>query len=68
MRERILATLVLALLGASFARATDTGTVSGVVTDPSGAVIPEVAVRALNIMTGVTRTATTNTQGFLRVS
>lgn len=60
-----MATLVLALLGASFARATDTGTVSGVVTDPSGAVIPEVAVRALNVMTGVTRNAEKFRRGML---
>ena len=56
---------MLALLGASFARATDTGTVSGVVTDPSGAVIPEVAVRALNVMTGVTRNAEKFRRGML---
>jgi len=64
MRGRILAALAWVLFSACFVWATDTGTISGVVTDPSGAVIPEVAVRAVNTSTGVTRTATTNTQGF----
>jgi hypothetical protein len=64
MKGRILATLAVVLLGALFASATDTGTISGVVTDPSAAVIPEVAVKAVNTSTGVARTATTNTQGF----
>jgi len=64
MKGRIPVTLVLVLLGGLFAWATDTGSISGVVTDPSGAVIPEVTVKAVNISTGVARTATTNTQGF----
>ena len=64
MKRHTLATLALVLFIAMLAGATDTGNISGMVTDPSGAVIPEVAVRAVNILTGVARTATTNTQGF----
>jgi len=39
------------------------GSLTGSVTDPQGAVVPDVKVEALNVATGVTRTASTNGDG-----
>jgi len=64
MRRKIFCSLVLTCLGGSLAWATVTGTISGVVTDPSGGVIPGVTVKALNTATGIERIGTTNAQGF----
>jgi len=58
------ATISLALALAPAIRACITGTISGIVTDPSGAVIPAVKVVALNTRTGVKETTTTDTRGF----
>lgn len=41
-----------------------TGTISGIVTDETGAVIPNAVLTITNKATGVSRTATTNTEGF----
>src|SRR6202022_4409070 len=40
------------------------GTLSGTITDPSGAGIPQARVVITNVATGVGRTVTTNTDGF----
>lgn len=56
--------LVLALAFAQIAQASITGTISGTVRDPSGAVIPSATVLALNTQTGVRQTATTDSRGF----
>ncbi|HEY7095495.1 MAG TPA: TonB-dependent receptor [Terriglobales bacterium] len=40
-----------------------TGTISGVVTDPTGAVVPQATVTVTNIDTALTRTVTTNEMG-----
>jgi len=58
-----LAVLACLVIFAPGARASDTGTISGIVTDPSGAVIPEATVTASNKNTGVKET-TTDTRGF----
>jgi len=59
-----LAVLAVLVIFAPGARASDTGTISGIVTDPSGAVIPEATVTASNKNTGVKETTTTDTRGF----
>ena len=43
-----------------------TGELSGVVTDPQGAVVADVPVKLTNSSTGTTRTTTTNSSGFYR--
>jgi hypothetical protein len=40
------------------------GTISGTVSDPSGAVLPNAPVKVMNIATGVTRSVTSNHEGF----
>jgi len=46
-----------------FAQGTDLGTIRGVVTDPSGAVIPKAEVIILDLATNTTHKTTTNAQG-----
>ena len=59
----VMAALVL-LLGCAELRAqTTTATLSGMVRDQTGGVIPEVKISLKNTATGVTRTTTTDTQG-----
>ncbi|MGH9436921.1 MAG: carboxypeptidase-like regulatory domain-containing protein, partial [Terriglobia bacterium] len=61
----LLATLVLSFFLATSARAQVTGaTMSGTVTDPSGAVIPNAQVVIKNAATGVTRDVRTDSAGF----
>ena len=55
--------LILATVFAPVSRASVTGTISGIVTDPSGGVIPAVTVVAVNTHTGVKETATTDSGG-----
>lgn len=45
----------------------DKGTITGMVTDPSGAVVPETQVTALNVATGVSHKAVTNASGLYSV-
>ncbi len=52
------------LLAAQLAWAGVTGSISGVIRDPSGAVVPEVQVVAHNTLTGLQWTTTTQAQGF----
>jgi len=62
----IVACLLFFLPSALHAQATN-GIISGTVTDPSGAVVPDASVQVKNVSTGVTRTVTTNGQGRYRV-
>jgi hypothetical protein len=57
-------TLGVALLCPAAARAQATGTITGVVTDDSGAVLPGVAVQATHQATNHVRSATTGPDGF----
>lgn len=50
-------------LGSAYGQATNAGDVRGTVTDPSGAVIPDVTVTVLNVDTGVSKDYTTNHDG-----
>jgi len=60
--------LMVAMLGLSLAVSAQTsrGTVSGTVTDPTGAVISGATVTLINIATAVERTTVTNDEGFYR--
>src|SRR5438093_6165919 len=62
---RCLALLVLCLGCAQlvFAQGTDLGTIRGLVTDPSGAVIPNAKVIILDLGTNTTRETATNARG-----
>ncbi|MGI9075539.1 MAG: carboxypeptidase regulatory-like domain-containing protein [Bryobacteraceae bacterium] len=40
------------------------GTLSGTITDPSGAVVPKAQIAIKNLSTGITRAVTTNSDGF----
>lgn len=55
---------VFILLSVGLAVASITGSISGVVTDPSGAVIADATVVATNTQTGIKTTATTDSKGF----
>ncbi len=55
---------VLTLCACSYAHAAITGTISGTVTDPTGAAIPGVTVVALNQDTGIKQTLVTDRKGF----
>lgn len=53
---------------AAFSQSTTAGDISGVITDQSGAVVPNAKVTATNQNTGAVVTATTNGQGSYRLS
>jgi hypothetical protein len=55
---------LLLVLASPLARAGVTGSISGTVTDPTGAIIPGVSVVALNTDTGIQTTTQTNAAGF----
>ncbi len=57
------AALLLTVAPAAFAQNTNSGEIRGTVSDPSGAVIPGVAVAILNTQTGVTTNLVTNASG-----
>jgi len=66
--KRALSAAVLMIAAAVLAFAQQPlGNLSGVVTDPSGAVVSGATVTATSLATGATRTATTNDQGFFLV-
>ena len=56
--------MFLLLLSGTAALASITGSISGIVTDPSSAVVAGVAVKATNVQTGVEQTTTTDAKGF----
>lgn len=61
--------LSVSLVVASLAFAQEsTGSISGTVTDPSGAVIPQAAITVTNVRTGVSRSETSNGDGLFVVT
>lgn len=65
--KKFLAGLLIALASSVFVYAqTSRGTVSGIVKDPTGAVIPGAQVTLTNNDTSVTRTTVSNDEGFYR--
>ncbi|MGH9470940.1 MAG: carboxypeptidase regulatory-like domain-containing protein, partial [Terriglobia bacterium] len=64
VRQNALQVLAALLLGALAAWAAITGSISGVVRDPSGAVIPGVQVIALDTQTGISSAVKTDAAGF----
>jgi len=62
----ILAVLTFAFSGAALAQQ-PLGNISGVVTDPNGAVVTGATVTAVSLATGASRNATTNDQGFFLI-
>src|SRR5438067_482233 len=50
----------LLLLSGTAALASITGTISGIVTDPGGAVVTGASVKATNVQTGIEQTITTD--------
>lgn len=67
---RILAAVfaVVSLSGTAYAQSAASGNIEGIVTDPSGAVLPGVAVVVRNTGTNVTRVITTDSNGRFRAS
>ncbi|HEV3277210.1 MAG TPA: TonB-dependent receptor [Terriglobia bacterium] len=64
MRNRLAAAVVLLILAAGIGWASVTASISGTVTDSSGAVVPRASVIARNTDTGIATTTHTDTQGF----
>src|SRR6478672_11849505 len=59
----VLAIVTLVVAGGRLDAQTDTGRISGVVTDPQGGVLPGVSVTATNVTTGFARTTATDAKG-----
>jgi hypothetical protein len=60
----LLAVLSLLLPSVVLAQSTTNGAISGTVTDPTGAVLPDVTVNLKNVEKGFTNSTRTNAQGF----
>lgn len=59
--------LLCLLLPATLLAQSSTGSISGTVTDDSGAALPGVTIEAKNAATGTTRTALTNATGYYQI-
>jgi hypothetical protein len=55
-------------LGSAYAQSTNSGDIRGIVTDPSGALIPSATVNVLNVDTGVAKDFPTNNDGLYDTS
>ena len=65
--RRVELAVVLFCLSLSSAMAQFTSAIQGVITDASGAAVPEAVVHVTNIATGVAREASTSNEGLYRV-
>ena len=63
-RKSLLVLVALAFLGAAAVWASITGSISGIVTDQSGSVVPNASVTATNVDTGVKSAIKTDNAGF----
>ena len=68
MRKMFLCLLIVALSPLVLFGQRTTGTISGTVTDPSGAVVPNAKVTATYTATGAPNSADTNASGFYVIS
>ena len=59
--------LLLTLAISPYAHGQQQATLSGIISDPSGAVVPDAAIRVIDPATQVTRTAVTNATGYYLV-
>jgi hypothetical protein len=66
MRNLMLLAALLAIVSLSAFSQTSRGTVSGIVNDPSGAVVPGATITLTNEQTGVARSTTSNNEGAYR--
>jgi len=66
MNKSLMFAVTLLLFTASALAQTSRGTVSGIVSDPTGAVVPGATITLTNDQTGVSRTTNTNGEGFYR--
>src|SRR5262245_4377316 len=66
MNKSLMVAITLLLFTASALAQTSRGTVSGIVSDPTGAVVPGATVTLTNDQTGVSRTTNTNGEGVYR--
>jgi hypothetical protein len=64
LRRCLAFSFLLLLLGAGLAWAEITGSISGLVTDPSGAAIAAASITATNTQTGITSTVASDAKGF----
>jgi hypothetical protein len=62
--RKSLSACLFVLLGTALAWASITGTISGIVTDASGSVVPDVEVTAINTQTGIHSVTKTDGKGF----
>src|SRR5436305_13871435 len=67
MMSRLRRFFVSILLLAATGAAQDRGTIRGVVTDPTGATVPEATVTVKNVNTGLTQTVKTRSAGVYSV-
>ncbi len=68
IKALLLATACTVSVAAVHGQATNSGDIRGIVTDPSGAVIPDVTVTVTNTNTGVTKVLMTNKAGLYDTS
>ena len=67
IRTMLALAIVVAGTHSTSAQNANSGEIKGTVTDPTNAVIPDVSVKIVNLLTGVTTTSTTNSDGIYDV-